>query len=52
MSDTIIARKTHLDLDGCVTPGEGQGAKREQVGKEPDAFPHALGTMFLYLTDD
>lgn len=24
----------------------------EQVGKEPDAFPHALGTMFLYLTDD
>src|SRR5712691_3660281 len=24
----------------------------EQVGKEPDDFPHALGTMFLYLTDD
>jgi len=24
----------------------------KQVGKEPDAFPHALGTMFLYLTDD
>jgi len=24
----------------------------EQVGKEPDAFPHALGTMFLYLTED
>jgi alkanesulfonate monooxygenase SsuD/methylene tetrahydromethanopterin reductase-like flavin-dependent oxidoreductase (luciferase family) len=24
----------------------------EQVGKEPEAFPHALGTMFLYLTDD
>ncbi len=24
----------------------------EQVGKEPEDFPHALGTMFLYLTDD
>jgi alkanesulfonate monooxygenase SsuD/methylene tetrahydromethanopterin reductase-like flavin-dependent oxidoreductase (luciferase family) len=24
----------------------------KQAGKEPDAFPHALGTMFLYLTDD
>jgi alkanesulfonate monooxygenase SsuD/methylene tetrahydromethanopterin reductase-like flavin-dependent oxidoreductase (luciferase family) len=24
----------------------------ERVGKEPEAFPHALGTMFLYLTDD
>jgi len=24
----------------------------KQVGKEPDAFPHALGTMFFYLTDD
>jgi len=24
----------------------------EQVGKEPDDFPHALGTMFFYLTDD
>ena len=23
MSDTVIARKTHLDLDGCVTLGEG-----------------------------
>jgi probable F420-dependent oxidoreductase len=23
-----------------------------QAGKKPDDFPHALGTMFLYLTDD
>jgi alkanesulfonate monooxygenase SsuD/methylene tetrahydromethanopterin reductase-like flavin-dependent oxidoreductase (luciferase family) len=23
-----------------------------QVGKEPDDFPHALGTMFFHLTDD
>ena len=24
----------------------------EQAGKEPETFPHALGTMFFYLTDD
>ncbi len=24
----------------------------KQAGKDPDAFPHALGTMFLYLTND
>jgi alkanesulfonate monooxygenase SsuD/methylene tetrahydromethanopterin reductase-like flavin-dependent oxidoreductase (luciferase family) len=24
----------------------------ERAGKEPDTFPHALGTMFFYLTDD
>jgi alkanesulfonate monooxygenase SsuD/methylene tetrahydromethanopterin reductase-like flavin-dependent oxidoreductase (luciferase family) len=23
-----------------------------QVGKDPDSFPHALGSMFFYLTDD
>jgi len=52
LGDGWLASAFHITPESFADGLARLRAFLEQVGKEPDDFPHALGTMFLYLTDD